>query len=77
MGKSEIQISEFLKFRPLSKDQLRSLFFETQSQEIQISKLCQIPLNTPWKSLNSNQIHLTRFWRSLTSGPDILTLAPW
>ena len=36
----------FLNFRPLPKDHLRSLLFETQSQEIQISKSCQIPLNT-------------------------------
>jgi hypothetical protein len=72
MGKFRI-----LKFRTFSKDQLRSLFFKTENQEVQIPKLCQISLNTLWKILNSNQIHLTRFWRSLTLGPGILTLAPW
>jgi hypothetical protein len=34
-------------------------------------------LNTLWKNLNSNQIHLARFWHRLTSGPGNLTLAPW
>jgi hypothetical protein len=45
-GNSEFWI---LNFRTLSKDQLRSLFFKTQSQEVQISKLCQISLNMLWK----------------------------
>jgi hypothetical protein len=64
-GNSEFRI---LNFRTLSKDQLRSVFFKTQSQEVQISKLCQISLNTLWKILNSNQIHLTRFWHSFDLG---------
>jgi hypothetical protein len=70
MHLGEIQNSEIQKseFQPPPKDQSCSLFFKTQIKQVQTSKLCQIPLNTPWKSLNSNQFHLTRFWCRFTSG---------
>jgi hypothetical protein len=73
MHLGEIQKSEF---QPLPKDQSRSLFFKTEIKQVQISKLCQIPLKTPWKNLNSNQFHLTQFWRSFTSGLNLVTLPP-
>jgi hypothetical protein len=57
MHLGEIQKSEF---QPLSKDQPRSLFFKTQIKQVQISKWRQIPLNTPWQTLDSSLHRLTR-----------------
>jgi hypothetical protein len=76
MHLGEIQKFRNLNFSPLPKINLVLCFFKTQIKQVQISKLCQIPLNTPWKSLNSNQFHLTQFWRSFTSGLDLVTLPP-
>jgi hypothetical protein len=73
MGKFRILNSEFQNPFQIS---FAFSVFKPQSPEVQISKLCQIPLNTLWKILNSNQIHLTWFGRSLALGPGILTLAP-
>jgi hypothetical protein len=57
LGKnSEIQKSEF---QPLSKDQPRYLFFKTQIKQVQIAKSHQIPLNTPWQSLETSLHCLT------------------
>jgi hypothetical protein len=72
-GNSEIQKSEF---QPLSKDQSRSLFFKTQIKEVQISKRRQIPLNTPWQTLDASLHGLTHPWHGFTSGLNLVTLPP-
>jgi hypothetical protein len=68
---SEIQKSEF---QPLSKDQSRSLFFKTQIKQVQISKWCQIPLNTPWQCLETSLHRLTHPWHGFTLGLNLVTL---
>jgi hypothetical protein len=73
MHLGEIQKSEF---QPLSKDQPRSLFFKTQIKQVQISKWRQIPLNTPWQTLDSSLHRLTRSWHGFTPGLDLVTLPP-
>jgi hypothetical protein len=70
-GNSEIQKSEF---QPLSKDQSRSLFFKTQIKQVQISKRHQIPLKTPWQSLDASLHRLTHPWHGFTSGLNLVTL---
>jgi hypothetical protein len=42
--------------------------FQNSNQTSPNIKVVPNSLEHAWKSLNSNQFHLTRFWRSFTSG---------